>query len=128
MARGYQRCNVATSQTFNIDNGAGATIDEVLLSNLPADIEIISIKAVYQEATDTSGVASANFKFGTTVGGTEITAATALEVSKAVGATTPATLVVSRVAKGGFLSVRHTGIAATEGGQYKVQVVYMFKP
>lgn len=128
IARGNQRYLTVRSQIFNVDNGAGTTIDEVLLSNLPSDIEIVSIQAVYQEATDTAGAASANFKLGTTVGGAEIVAATALEVSKAIGSVTATTLAVSRIAAGGILSVRHTGVASTEVGQYHVQVVYMLKP
>lgn len=128
IARGNQRNVYFRSKTFNIDNGAGATDDDVIFSNLPYDMEIVSAKLVYVEATDTAGAASANIKVGTTAGGTEIVASTALEVSKAVGGTTALTLVISRVAAGGTLFARHTGVATTEVGQYYVQVVAMAKP
>jgi hypothetical protein len=128
IARGAQRYNVARSVTFNIDNGSGTTVDDVILSNLSKDIQIISVKAVYTEATDTTGAASANFKLGTTAGGTGIVGATALAVSKAVGSTTSATLAADRLAAGATLFARHTGIAATEAGQYYIQVEYQFAP
>lgn len=126
IARGKAQYNVVTTQTFNIDNGAGTTVDECVL-NLPYAIEIMDARIVYQEATDTSGVASANAKIGTTAGGAEIVAATAYAVSKAVGATTAMTLVLSRIPANTGVFVRHTGIAATEGGQAKVQIAYRIK-
>jgi hypothetical protein len=128
IARGNQRYAAFRSVTFNVDNGSGTTADDVIFSNLPSDAEIVEVKAVYVEATDTAGAASANFKLGTTAGGTGIVAATALEVSKAVGATTSATLASSKIPAGGTLFVRHTGVATTQPGQYYVQVLAMLKP
>lgn len=128
VARGAQKYNVAKTQTFNIDNGAGATIDDILLANLPKDIQIISVQAVYTEATDTTGAASANFKLGVAVAGDTIVAATALTAAKSIGGTTSATVLVDRVAAGANLYARHTGVATTEVGQYFIQVVYQFAP
>lgn len=128
VARGNQRYILLRSKTFNIDNGSGTTDDEVLFANFPSDAEVVNVQAVYVEATDTAGAASANFKLGTTAGGVDIVAATALEVSKAVGGVTSSTLAASRVAAGSSLFARHTGIAATEAGQYYLQVLVMLKP
>jgi hypothetical protein len=122
--RGHQGWQIARSQAFNIDAGAGATTDEILFSNLPYDIEIQSVQAVYQEATDTAGATTANFKLGTTAGGVELVGITAYEVSKAVGATTTATLTLANVAAGSAVFVRHTARAATESGTAVIQVVY----
>lgn len=127
VARGNQRKIVVTSKEFNIDNGAGATDDDVLV-NLPFECSVESVRAIYTVATDTSGVASANFKLGVAAGGDTIVAATALEISKAVGGTTNATIAAGRLAANTTLWVRHTGIAATEAGNYRVQVTLLPKP
>lgn len=127
-ARGAQANRIYKTQIFNIDNGSGTTIDDVAF-NLDQVVEIISVRPVYTEATDTAGVASANYKVGTTAGGAEIVAATALDVSKAVGGYgSKATLVSSLVPANTTVFVRHTGIAATEAGQYYVQIEYRVKP
>lgn len=123
VARGNQRDHVVRSQTFNIDNGSGTTVDEVLLC-LPFDIELVSVRAVYEEATDTTGAATANFKLGITVGGATIVAQTAYEAAKAIGSYTAATILINRIAKNTPLCVRHTGRAATEVGQACIQVAY----
>lgn len=127
-ARGGQKYNILRSKTYNVDNGAGTTDDDVMCANLPKDIQILEVKAVYVEATDSSGAASANFKLGITAGGATLVGATALEVDKAVGGSTAGTILVDRLAAGASLFCRHTGVAATEGGQYYVQVVYQFAP
>lgn len=130
IARGNQRFVVLRSKTFNIDNGSGTTDDDVLFSDFDVAAYVMHVRAVYLEATDTSGVASANFKLGTAAGGTQVVAATALEVSKAVGSATEASLVSGgeRIQAGGALFVRHTGVAATEAGQYYVQALVMLQP
>ena len=128
IARGNQRYEIARTDVYNVDNGAGATIDFPLFSGLSSDVIIVAVRAVYTEATDTAGAARANFKLGTTAGGTDIVGATALEVSKAVGAYTTATIVAEVIAAGSTLFCRHTGVASTEVGQYYVQVTYMRKP
>lgn len=122
--RGKQGDHIVKTQTFNIDNGAGTTIDDVLLANLPWDIELLSVEAVYAEATDTAGAASANFKLGIAVAGATIVGATALEAAKAVGDVTTGTILISRLIAGQTLFVRHTGVATTEVGTYYVQVRY----
>ncbi len=123
VARGNQRDCVVRTQTFNIDNGSGTTLDEAVL-NLPYAIDLVAVRAIYQEATDTSGAASANFKLGITAGGATIVGSTAYEVSKAVGATTVATILINRIAANTTLFVRHTGRAATEAGQALIEIVY----
>jgi hypothetical protein len=125
--RGEAGYNVFTSQVFNIDNGSGTTVDEEALC-LPYPIEILHARIIYHEATDTAGVTTGNCKIGTTTGGAEIVAATAFQVSKSIGGYTAMTLVATRVAANGFVSIRHTGIAATDAGQYSVQIVYRILP
>lgn len=128
IARGNQRLITFRSKTFNIDNGSGTADNDVIFAGLPSDAYVVDVKAVYVEATDTSGAASANFRLGTTSGGEQIVASTALAVSKAVGSTTSATIVAGRVAAGGACFARHVGIAATEAGQYYLQVSVLLKP
>lgn len=127
IARGNQRVNTVHSVTFNIDNGAGTTIDDVLL-NVPYDAYITDVRAVYTEATDTTGAASANFKLGIAAGGATLVAATALTAAKAIGGTTVATIAIDYLPANTTLWVRHTGVASTEVGQYYVQVSYISKP
>src|SRR6185369_12950743 len=86
--RGFQ---VITPAAFNIDNGAGTTAD-VQLCNFPFDCYIQSVRAIYSEATDTTGAASANFKLGVAAGGSTLVGATALEAAKAIGDYTAATI------------------------------------
>ena len=128
IARGNQRMQFFRSKTFNIDNGSGTTDDDVILADLDFDVRVVFVRAVYVEATDTAGAASATFSLGTTAGGVDIVAATALEVSKAVGGATVATLAATLVAAGGSLFARHTGIAATEAGQYYLEIGVLAKP
>lgn len=130
IARGNQRFVFLRSKTFNIDNGSGTADYDVLLSDLDMDAYVMHVRAVYVEATDTAGAASANFKLGTAAGGATIVAQTALEVSKAIGSATVASLVAGgqKVSAGGALIATHTGIAATEAGQYYLQVLVMLKP
>lgn len=127
VARGNQRNQVIRTQTFNIDNGSGTTIDEAVL-NLPYAIELVAVRAIYQEATDTTGVATANFAVGITAGGATVVAATAYEVSKAVGATTTGAILITRIAANTTLFVRHTGRAATEAGTACIEIVYRAVP
>lgn len=119
---GTQMRRTARSVWFNLDNGAGATIDDVIL-RLPYAITITAARIVYQDA-QTGTVAAANAKIGTTVGGAEIVAATAYENSKAVGSSTAMVIVAGAVAANTPVIVRHTGIAATAAGQATVEVDY----
>lgn len=128
IGRGNQRTIVVlTPAAFNIDNGAGATSDQQLC-NLPFDCKVIDVRAIYSEATDTTGAASANFKLGVAAGGDTIVAATALAALKAIGATTTATIASDSLPANTTLWVRHTGVATTEVGQYFVQVTLLPKP
>lgn len=127
LARGNQRARTAKSVTFNIDNGAGTTVDDVLL-NLPYDCYITDVRAIYTEATDTAGAASANFKLGVSAGGATLVAATSLTAAKAIGGTTVAAITLDYLPANTTLWVRHTGVASTEVGQYFVQVSYIPKP
>lgn len=128
-AAGNQRAFVATTRTtFNIDNGSGTTADDASVGPFPFDCYIQSARAVYTEATDTAGAASANFKTGVAAGGATLVAATALEISKAIGAYTEATPLDVVVPANTTIWTRHTGIAATEAGQYFVEYVILPKP
>ncbi len=129
VGRGAQRYMAFRSKTFNVDNGNGTTDDDVIFSGLPKRAYIVSIRPVYTEATDTTGAAAANWKVGTTAGGAEIVAATALVAAQAVGtAGTAGTLVATSVAAGGALFARHTGVATTEVGEYHLQVLVLLAP
>ncbi len=112
----------AKTEWFNLDNGAGTTVDDCVLNTAEA-ITITSAKAVYVDAT-TGTVAGANFKLGTTLGAGDIVAATAYENAKAVGTTTAGTVLSGAVAAAGSVFVRHTGIAATAAGQAFVEIEY----
>jgi hypothetical protein len=84
------------SQFFNIDNGAGTTIDEPMLSTGGRPARIVRIYAVY--------------------GGADYVAATAYENSKAVGVATESTLVTDVIPPSTTVFVRHTGVAVTQTG------------
>lgn len=128
VARGDQRIEWFRSKTYNIDNGSGTTDDDIIFSDLDKDAYVVHVRAVYVEATDTAGAASANFRLGTAAGGATVVAATALEVSQSVGDATVATIAAGLVSAGVALFARHTGIAATEAGQYYLQVGVLIKP
>ena len=110
------------SREFNIDNGNGTTDDDVWETS--GAIEIVGVKAVYTEASDSS-MGEATFKVGTAVAGAQVVAATALEESKSVGTSTAGVVLVNRVPKDNILAVRHTGIATTQVGKYRVQIDWM---
>jgi len=107
---------------FNLDNGSGTTIDDVLMTPTSA-ITITAARIIYVDAT-TGTVAAGNAKIGVTLGGAEVVAATAYENSKAVGSTTAMTIVAGAVAAGTSVFVRHTGVAATAAGQAVVEIEY----
>jgi hypothetical protein len=127
IGRGNQRKIVLFSKEMNIDNGSGTTEDDVL-ANLPFEADLVDVRAVYTVATDGAGAEAANFKLGVTAGGATLVGATALAISKAIGDTTAATILVSRLPANTTLWVRHTGVAATEAGNYRVQVTLLPKP
>ena len=124
VARGTGKRQVAVTQIFNIDNGSATVINDAFLIHSQA----ISIKRAYVlYTTATTGtVAAATISLGTTVGGVELVAATALENSKAVGTTTALTLTAAaaKVAANTMITATHTGIASTVAGEYRVVVEY----
>ena len=127
MAKGLvrQSTTVVRSQTFNLDNGAGTTVDEALFSTpsgRPA--RLVRVNAIYQEATGT--VAAANFKVGASAGGADYVAATAYEDSKAVGVVTEAALVTDIIPASSVVFARHTGIASTATGTATICVEFAF--
>lgn len=123
--RGEGKRQVARSVWFNIDNGAGTTIDDVILY-CAQPISVKAARIIYVDAT-TGTVAAGNAAIGTTLGGAELVAATAYENSKAVGVVTAMTLTAAaaRVAAGTSIFVRHTGIAATAAGQAVVEIEFV---
>jgi hypothetical protein len=124
--RGGQIRQTVSSRIFNIDSGAASTIDDVLLRSA-VPIRLLAARVVYT-TEDTGTVASANVKVGTAVDGAQIVAATALENTKAVGTTTALTLVSTTVAANTPIVVRHTGLAATAAGEYRVELDYEVLP
>lgn len=129
VARGNQRAfYVRTATEFNIDNGSGTTADDASIGPFPFDCFIILARAVYTVATDTAGVTTANFKTGITAGGATLVAATALEVSKAIGAYTDGIPLAVAVPANTTIWTRHTGVAATEAGNYYVWYGILPKP
>jgi hypothetical protein len=129
VARGNQRAfYMRTTTVFNIDNGAGTTADDSSIGPFPFDCYIVLARAVYTEATDTTGVQTANFKTGVAAGGATLVAATALEVTKAIGAYTDGAPLAVAVPANTTIWTRHTGVAATEVGQYFVLYGILPKP
>lgn len=120
--RGVDNIKVVRSRLFNIDNGAGTTLDETLLRH-SRPIKLHAARIVYD--TETAGtVAAATCQIGVAVGGATVVAATALANSKAVGTTTAMTLLITKIAANIPLIVRHTGIAVTAAGEYHVELEY----
>ena len=128
VARGNQRYFPLMSQIFNIDSGSSSHVYDVL-GNFPFDVYVISAYPIYTEATDTTGAANANCSLGIAAGGTTIVAATALEAAKSIGDKgTAGTVVAALLPAGSTLVATHNGIATTEAGQYRLQVLVLAKP
>lgn len=113
----------ATSVQFNLDNGAGTTLDVELIRH-PRPIVITACRIVYDDAT-AGTVAAGTASVGTTVGGVDIVAATNYENTKTVGATTAMTIVAGKIAAGTPVLIRHTGVAATQAGMSRVECDYI---
>jgi hypothetical protein len=111
------------SRLFNIDNGAGATLDDVIIR--PATNITLKAARVVYTTEQTGTVAAASVRVGTAVNGQQIVASTALENSKAVGTVTALSLVATEVAAGTPIIVRHTGVAITAAGEYYVELDYV---
>lgn len=123
--RGAGKRQVARSVWFNLDNGSGTTVDDVILY-CSQPVSIKAARIIYVDAT-TGTVAGGNAKIGTTLGGNELVAATAYEDSKAVGVVTAMTLTSAAavVAAGTAIFVRHTGVGATQAGQAVVEIEFV---
>jgi len=112
----------ARSQVFNLDNGSGTTIDDVIL-RATRQVRLHAARIVYTDA-QTGTVAAGNVTIGTAVNGEEIVAETAYENSKAVGTVTALTLVTTTVAANTPVIVRHTGVASTAAGMAYIELDY----
>lgn len=126
--RGAGQRQVARSQWFNLDNGAGTTIDDVILRHTQP-VSIKAARIVYVDAT-TGTVAGGSAQIGTTVTGVELVAATNYENTKAVGTTTAMTLKAAAALVPALtpVIVRHTGVAVTQAGQAVVEIEYTVLP
>jgi hypothetical protein len=118
------RLNYVRSKEFDIDIGAATTADDIVFVAVKP-LTVTSIDIIYTEATDGAGAAGANVKVGTTVGGNDIAEAQALEVSKSIGYVKSMTIADGAVAEDELISIRLTGIAATDTGKFVVQIGYM---
>lgn len=114
---------VVRSQFFNLDNGAGTTVDEPLFYTGPNGAQIVRVYATYGEVAQT--VAAGNYRLGVTAGGATIVAATAYTNSAAVGSITEATVLLETIPANTPVLVRHTGVAATQTGTASIVVEYV---
>ncbi len=127
MAKSFlrQALTLVKSAQFNIDNGAGTTVDEVLFNSGPTGARLVRVYALYNEAAGT--VAAGNFKVGIAAGGATLVAATAYANNAAIGdITAGAVLIGGVVAPNTTVWVRHTGVAATAVGTAAVCVEYVY--
>jgi hypothetical protein len=126
MAKSFLRQGrvLVSSAIFNIDNGAGTTIDEVLFNSGPSGARLVRVYALYHEIAGT--VAGANFKLGVAVGGATLVAATAYTDTAAIGSVTEAAILADKVPANTTVWVRHTGIAATATGTAEIVVEFVF--
>lgn len=113
------------SESFNLDNGNGTTIDRVLMRNSKA-IKLYRAQIVYDDATSGT-VAAGSLALGVTVGGATVIAATNYGNTKAVGSTTACTLLLTDIDADTPLFVRHTGVAATQAGYAHLELEYAVK-
>jgi len=115
---------LAKSQIFNIDNGAGTTIDETIIRP-DRPFRLIAARIVYD--TEAAGtVAGANARIGVAVAGATVVASTAYTNSAAVGSATAMALLISEHAANTPIIVRHTGVAATAAGQAHIELEWAY--
>lgn len=119
-----QSAHLARTQTFNIDNGSGTTVDEALFNSGPKGARLTRVYALYQEAAGT--VAAGNFKMGVTAGGATLVAATAYTNSAAVGDVTNGVILIDVIPPDTTVFVRHTGVAATAAGTASIAVEFVY--
>ena len=115
---------IAVSEEFNVDNGAATTEDDIVLVATRA-LTILSAKLIFTEALGSGDAEGALFRLGTTVAGQEIVASVSLGAVQAVGSTKALTLVSGSVAAATMIAARHTGVATTVTGKYKLQIEYI---
>lgn len=113
------KIKTARSRAFDLD---GTTSDDVMMY-VTRQVKLLAARIVYSHAT-TGTVAAGNARIGTTVGGSEIVAATAYENAKTVGTITAMSLVITVVAAGSFISVRNTVVGATQAGEAYIELDY----
>lgn len=117
------KLKTARSAAFNLDNGAGTTVDDVIARPAHAFFPVAA-RIIYSDAT-AGTVAAGTVGIGTTVAGVDLVAATAYENAKAVGTTTALTLATAaKQIAGTPVIVRHTGVAATQAGFAYVEFDY----
>ncbi len=110
------------SDTFDLDNGAGTTVDDVVMKPTAA-VTITAARIIYTDAT-TGTVAAGSAKVGVTLAGAEVVAATNYANTTAVGTATTMTIVSGAVAAGTGVFVRHTGVASTQAGKAVVELEF----
>lgn len=116
------QAGVAKTTNFNLDNGAGSSIDDVIM-RLARAVTVTAARIVYVD-TATGTVAAGSAQVGTTLGGSEIVAVTNYENGAAVGAATQMIIAAGAVAANQSVFVRHIGVAATQAGQAYVEIEF----
>lgn len=109
------------SESFDLDNGAGTTVDRAI--RFEHDVTLVTARIMFEDAT-TGTVAAGNMRLGTSVGGSEIAAAVAYGDGLAVGVSLGLTLLVTAITAGTSIYIRHTGVAATQAGRAHLQLEY----
>lgn len=126
LLRGKEKRQIVKTVPINLDSGTASTTDYVV-AYFPDEIVLLDARVVFTQATDTAYTGTVTVAVGTTAGGAELVTAVAIESAKAVGSTTALTLKLDSLPAGTTLFVRHVGIAATEAGEYFVQLQYFVK-
>lgn len=118
----------AQSIAFDLDNGSGITVDDVVLKH-SQDISIKAARIVYSDAT-TGTVAGGSVIVGTTLAGDELVALTNYEDAKAVGTATALTLTAAaaHVPAGTAIFVQHSGVDSVQAGFAHVELEYTVLP
>ena len=110
----------ARSPSQNVDNGAGTTVDHVIIVPQQA-ITITGARVVYTDET-AGTIAAGTWQLGTTVGGAGIVAAVAYTNAATVGTETVGTIAAGAVTAGTPVIFRHTGVAAVAAGVVYVEI------
>lgn len=116
------RTQLVKSATFNVDNGAGTTIDDCLFVPKTA-VTITSAYVIPTTAAIATGGSAATIRVGTAVNGEQIVASVGL-TEAAIGVEQSLTIVSGAVSAGTPVVARHTGVASTVAGEYFVQLEY----